>query len=171
MCFVRADDLEAVKAAYIEVIDNTPGMERHAHWVYGKHPSDEILLSYIRQGEMYVYREGGDIAGMVALVLSQGEDYESVSWQEKLRSDEVATLHLLAVRPAYRGKHLGLKILEEAMEVARKNGKRALRLDTLKCNIPARRMYERAGMSYRGEQNLYAENTGMMDFVYFEKIL
>ena len=43
-------------------------------------------------------------------------------------------------------------------------------LDALKTNLPAQRMYEKAGFLYRGEQRLYAENTGVTDFLYYEKI-
>ena len=35
-------------------------------------------------------------------------------------------------------------------------------------NIHARRMYERLGFCYRGKQNLYAKNTGLTDFLYYE---
>ena len=38
----------------------------------------------------------------------------------------------------------GIRILEETMRIAVGNGKRALLLDTLKTNLPARRMYEKA---------------------------
>ena len=87
-----------------------------------------------------------------------------------MQCDEVATVHLLAVCPDHRGKSLGVRILEEAMEIALRNGKKALRLEVLKSNLPAQRMYDRAGFVFRGEQRLYAENTGMMDFLYYEKI-
>ena len=56
------------------------------------------------------------------------------------------------------------------MGVAVRNGKKALRLDVLKLNLPAQKMFEKAGFIYRGEQRIYAENTGMMDFLYYEKI-
>ena len=59
---------------------------------------------------------------------------------------------------------------EDAMEIAVKNGKKALRLDALKSNLPAQKMYEKAGFIYRGEQRLYAENTGMTEFLYYEKV-
>ena len=49
-------------------------------------------------------------------------------------------------------------------------GKKALRLDALKSNLPAQKMYEKAGFTYRGEQRLFTENTGMTDFLYYEKI-
>ena len=171
MHLILADDFETVKRKYIDVIENTPGIECHARWAYGKHPTDESLKSHIDRGEMFLLADGEDVAGMVVIIMCQGEDYESIVWQKDLDSDEVATIHLLAVCPDYRGNSLGTKILEEAMDIAARNGKEALRLDTLKSNLPAQHMYDKAGFSYRGEQRLYAENTGMTDFLYYEKIL
>ena len=169
MKLVPADDFELVKNCYLDVIAHTPGMQQHARWEYGKHPTEEGLRGYIERGEMYFLTDGEEIAGMAAVTMYQGEDYESISWQENLENDQVAVVHLLAVRPTYQGKSLGIKMLEEIMRLAVKNGKKALRLDTLKSNIPAQRMYEKAGFSYRGRQRLYAENTGMTDFLYYEK--
>ena len=158
------------KKTYIGVIENTPDIEKYAQWVYGKHPTDELLKAYIDCGEMYVLMDGEAIAGMVAVAMCQGDDYLRISWSVDLQSDEVATVHLLAVCPDYMGKALGIRILEDAMEIAVKNGKKALRLDALKSNLPAQKMYEKAGFVYMGEQRLYAENTGMTQFVYYEKI-
>lgn len=171
MHLIRTNDFEIVKSKYIDVIDHTPDIKQHVHWVYGKHPSDELLKSYIEKGEMYCLMDGHEIAGMTAITMYQGEDYECISWQEDLPSDQVAVIHLLAICPAYRGKALGMVILDEAMELALRKGKKALRLDVLKDNLPAWKMYERANFSYRGMQRLYAENTGMLDFMYYEKIL
>ena len=64
----------------------------------------------------------------------------------------------------------GIRILEDEMEIAVKNGKKALRLDALKSNLPAQKIYEKAGFVYMGEQRLYAVNTGMTEFVYYEKV-
>ena len=171
---------------YIDVIENTPQIQQHARWIYGMHPSDELLRAYIDRGEMYVLVDdedaagdmtgdaadnvAGKVAGLVVISMCQDKDYEAVAWQEALPNDQVATLHLLAVCPAYRGRSLGMKILEEAMDVTVQKGKKALRLDTLRSNLPAQRMYERAGFSYRGEQELYTGNTGMAVFMYYEKI-
>ena len=63
----------------------------------------------------------------------------------------------------------GTIINDNSARIARENGKKALRLDTLKSNLPAQRMYEGLGFSRRGEQHLYAENTGWTDFLYYER--
>ena len=170
MHLVQTDDFETVKSKYIEVIENTPDMEKYSRWIYGKHPTDELLKAYIDRGEMYVLTDGEEIAGMAAVALCQRDEYLNISWEKDLPNDEVATVHLLAVCLDYRGKSLGLRILDEAMEIAVQNGKKALRLDALKSNLPAQKMYEKAGFIYRGEQRLYAENTGMTEFLYYEKV-
>ena len=169
MHLIQTDDFETVKSKYIDVIENTPDIGKYARWIYGKHPTDELLKAYINREEMYVLMDGDKIAGMAAVAMCQGDDYLSIPWKENLSNDEVATVHLLAVCPDHRGKSLGISILENAMKIAERNGKKALRLDALKSNLPAHKMYEKAGFIYRGEQRLYAENTGMTDFLYYEK--
>ena len=52
--------------------------------------------------------------------------------------------------------------------VRQSRGMKAVRLDALASNTPAHRIYERLGFEYRGTQHLYAENTGWMDFLFFE---
>ena len=170
MHLIQTDDFETVKSKYIDVIENTPDIEKYARWIYGKHPTDESLKAYIDRGEMYILTDGEEIAGMAAVALSQGDDYLNISWEKDLSKDEVATVHLLAVCPDHRGKSLGLRILDEAMEIAVRKGMKALRLDALKTNLPAQKMYVKAGFVYRGEQRLYAENTGITDFLYYEMI-
>jgi ribosomal protein S18 acetylase RimI-like enzyme len=171
MNLVNAHELETVKEYYIRIIENTPEIEKYARWVYGKHPTDEGLRSYIENGEMYLLMDQDTVAGMVAIVMHQGVDYETVSWAEKLGNDQVATLHILAVCPEYRGRALGSTILELAEELAKQQGKRAMRLDVLESNLPAQRMYEKAGYVYRGKQRWYAENTGWTNFLLYEKSL
>ena len=171
MNLVRAYDLETVKGHYINVIENTPEIEKYARWVYGKHPTDEALRSFIENGEMYLLADGGTVAGMVAIVMHQGTDYEDIPWTEKLENDQVATLHLLAVCPEYRGRALGNTILVLAGELAKQQEKKAVRLDVLESNLPAQRMYEKVGFVYRGKQHWYAENTGWTDFLLYEKPL
>ena len=171
MKLTLAKDFDAVKAGYFDVIARTPDIGRHARWVYGLHPSDELLQAYIASGEMYAYMDGGVLAGLAAIVMHQDQDYEAISWAESLAGDQVATLHLFAVCPDYQGKGVGGNMLEAALEIAKKKEKKALRLDALKSNLPARRMYEKAGFSYRGTQVLFAGNTGWVDFMYYEKMI
>jgi ribosomal protein S18 acetylase RimI-like enzyme len=171
MYFINTGDFETVKSKYIDVIENTPDIEKYARWIYGKHPTDEMIKTYIENKELYLLMDGESIAGMTALVMHQDNDYKNIVWDIGLENTEVSTLHILAVCPEYRGRKLGRKILEETIKLSRQNGKKAVRLDVLRSNVPAQRMYEESGFKYKGIQRLYAENTGWTDFLYYEKIL
>ena len=59
-------------------------------------------------------------------------------------------------------------MIREAIHLAQANGMKAIRLDALASNTPAHRIYERLGFGQRGQQHLYAENTGWTDFYFFE---
>ena len=170
MRLVQTDNLEFLRKKYIEVIEQTPDFMRNVRWIYGQHPKDEMIQDYMDNREMYALMNGNEIAGMVAVVMHQDDNYKTVPWQVDLRNDEVATIHILAICPEYQGRSLGIQLINQIEKLSKNNGKKAVRLDVLKSNIPAQKMYERAGYSLRGEQKLYAENTGITDFLFYEKI-
>ena len=168
MQLVLAGDFAVVREKYIEVIEHTKDMNIHARWIYGQHPTDAMIQSYIDRQEMYLFMDGQNVAGMTGLTMYQGEEYHGVIWSQRLKDDEVASLHILAVTPEYQGKGVSRRMMEAIISLAMEKGKKAIRLDTLASNIPARHMYKKFGFEYRGKQNLYAENTGWTDFLYYE---
>ena len=168
MQLVLAGDFAVGREKYIEVIEHTKDMNVHARWIYGQHPTDAMIQSYIDRQEMYLFMDGQNVAGMTGLTMYQGEEYHGVIWSQRLKDDEVASLHILAVAPEYQGKGVSKRMMEAIISLAMEKGKKAIRLDTLASNIPARHMYKKFGFEYRGKQNLYAENTGWTDFLYYE---
>ncbi len=57
----------------------------------------------------------------------------------------------LAVRPAFRGRGVGTRLLAAAIDLARRRGVDALSLSVAEVN-PARRLYERAGFEKVGRE-------------------
>lgn len=161
-------DFDQITAFYKYVIKNTEDMATYARWVYGQHPTDEMIEGYIRQGAMYVLKDDDVIVAAMAVTLSQGEDYHSIEWSTALEDDEVAVVHILCVSPDYQKQGIGKRMIQESISLAEKEGKKAVRLDALASNQPAHRMYGGLGFQLRGTQNLYAENTGWTDFLFFE---
>ena len=164
----KPDDLGKITAFYRAVIDNTPKMERYARWVWGLHPTEPMIENYIGQNAMYLLEENGNILGAMAVTLSQGEDYHSINWSVDAMDDEVAVVHILCVNPDFQRRGLGKKMVEESILLAKKEGKKAVRLDALESNAPAHRMYKALGFEQRDRQHLYADNIGWTDFLFFE---
>jgi len=161
-------DLDDVIAFYDDVIERTPDIATHAQWNKGKHPTVEGLKAYIDEGSIYLYREDNTIIGAMAMTMYQGEDYHAVEWSEQVADDKVAVIHILAVSPDKQREGIGSKMIRDAICLAQKKGMQAIRLDTLTSNKPAQRIYEHLGFECRGQQHLYAENTGWLDFLFYE---
>ena len=109
MQLVLAGALAMVREKYIEVIEHTKDMNIHARWIYGQHPSDTLIQTYIDRKEMYLLMDGQNVAGMTAIAMYQGEDYHEILWSQNLKDDEVASLHILTVVPEYQGKGVSKK--------------------------------------------------------------
>lgn len=161
-------DFEQLVLFYKYVIENTKDIEKYARWVYGQHPTDEMIMDYIRQNAMYMFEENGTILAAVAVTMSQEDGYHSISWKNDIRDDEVAVIHILCVNPDYQKQKIGQKVIKECIRLAKNEGKQAVRLDALESNTPAHKVYEAMGVQRRGRQNLYAENTGWTNFLFFE---
>ena len=164
----RPEELDDIIRFYDDVIDNTPGIEHTARWRKGAHPTAEGLKTSIELGNIYLCRENGAIVGALDYPMHQGDDYHAVNWKEDLPDDQVATVHILGVRPDVQGTGIASAIIREAIALARSNGMKAVRLDTLASNIPAQHLYESLGFDFRGRHHMYAENTGWLDFFFYE---
>ena len=80
-------------------------------------------------------------------------------------------VHLLCVNPDMQRSGIAKALMKEIIDLAKKTGKRAVRLDALSCNEPANKLYTKIGFVKCGTQNWFAENTGWIDFYLYEFVL
>ena len=127
-----------------------------------------MIMNYIKEGAMYLLENEKTIVGAMVITMSQNEDYHQINWSVDAADNEIAVIHLLSVNPDYQKQGIAKKMILESIDIAKNRMKKAVRLDALKSNTPAHRLYSSLGFEYRGTLNLYAENTGWTDFLYFE---
>ena len=163
-------DFQRIARFYQDVIARTEHMETYARWVYGQHPTDEMIHGYIRRGAMYCCKKGSSILSAAA-VTQQGDDYHGAAWALPLRDDEVSVVHLLCVAPEWQGQGVARETMGLVIELSREMGKKAVRLDALTCNTPAHRLYGSLGFQKRDQRRWYADNVGWTDFFLYELIL
>ena len=142
----------------------------YATWVYGKHPTDDMIRGYIRNGAMYCREKDGSIVASVA-VTQQGEDYHGAAWAFPLGDNEVSVIHLLCVAPNLQKPGVARETMGLVTELSRVMGTLAVRLDALSCKTPAHRLYESLGFQKRDQRRWYADNVGWTDFFLYELIL
>lgn len=163
-------DFMRLSQFYRNVIAYTEDMDIYARWVYGQHPTDEMILSYIQKGAMYYCEKEGAILSALALT-PQAEDYHDAAWSISPEDDEVSVVHLLCVAPEWQGQGVARETMRKIMEQNRETGKKAVRLDALACNTPAHQLYESLGFQKRDQRRWYADNVGWTDFFLYELVL
>ena len=164
-------DLERIVSFYKNTIKNTSTMNEYGRWVFGLHPTYEMIKDYVDNESMFLLEEHGVIIAAAAVTLSQDVDYHSISWTKDLNDNDVAVVHILCVAPEMQNSGIGREMMQFIIRFCTEERKSAIRLDALCCNIPAQRLYESLGFRKCGERNCYAANTGWITFYYFELIL
>ena len=86
-----------------------------------------------------------------------GGDYARGNWSRALDSGEFLAVHLLAVDPAHKHEGIGGFLTDCAVAYAKENGYRAVRLDIVPENLPAKRLYTSRGFTSAGRMDLRPE--------------
>lgn len=168
---VNADSFEAVKRFYTDVTAEMQGKPDSAGWIPGVYPSEDFLRAAIEKRELYALINAGELAGCVVLNSSVNDGYADVQWAIDAEGDEILAPHALAVSPEYQGSGIGTSMVEKIIEIARAQGKKAIRLDILSTNTAAEALYIKAGFSFVAEKELTYFGTYTATFKLFELIL
>ena len=171
MIFRKAEreDFDKIRSLYWILIDREQDDPSFPHWKKGIHPSDEMIQTSIDKEELYVLADRNEIAACVVVNDEKVAGYSDAPWQ--IDSDEVSVLHVLAVHPDYRGEGLARRLVENVMELERKAGIRALRLDVIENNVTAEKLYQKLGFQYIQTKTLYYDVVGEMTFKLYELVL
>ena len=118
------------------------------------HPSREYVEKAVENNELFACVKNETILG--ALVLSENPEgnYSLGNWTSNLKKGEYLAIHILAVDPEYFRSGIGVFLVKNAIAFAKKNGYKALRLDVVPGNIPAKKLYETNGFTYAGKKDL-----------------
>ena len=164
-------EYDAVRAFYFDVIDGFEGKEYHPCWEKDVYPVPEQLRSLIGKGELYVGKENGKIISVMAFNHDCNEGYAQIEWPTKAKAHEVFVIHMLAVHPSRCQSGVAGIMVRFAIDQARAQNAKAIRLDVLKGNLPANKLYEAAGFQKLHTLSLYYPDTDYTDFELYELAL
>ena len=153
------EDLDSLYEFFNIIIDHQKYDEYGADWTKDVYPSYEILKEKIENDLFFIETEDDRIIAAGAVQLHEEEDYKKGRWLKNFDDDEIAVLHLFAIHPKYRGKGYTKPFLNYIIEETGKHIK-AIHLDVVKGNLPARKIYEKVGFIYIGDVEMYYEDTG-----------
>ena len=106
------------------------------------------------------------------VIISGNDDiYNEITWPTEATTEEVSVLHLLVVHDDFSGRGFAKRLVAYSADVSRKLGKKVIRLDVIKGNIPAEKLYIKCGFKFVVEQKIFYEDTGFADFRMLEMVL
>ena len=165
------EEYESVRAFYHCIIDGVAGKTDTVGWKKDIYPAPEYLKNSISAGELYIAVEDGEIVASMVLSHDSNDGYQEFRWPTEAAQDEVTVIHALGVHPGRMGQGYGKKMVRFAIDLARKNDQKAIRLDVLKGNTAAERLYTGMGFRYLHTLKMFYEDTGWTDFELYEYVL
>ena len=161
-------DFDALWKLYADVCDQAAHDAYSPQWELDLYPTANDLQGYLDEGTMYVGRVGGELRAAMVFQPHDNPLYEQVPWHTPAEYDEVATIHMLAVHPSLRGRHVGAELVDEALRLAYEQGKRAIHLDVIRDNLAASRIYEAAGFRVVGTRTRVFDDKSTLEFQIYE---
>jgi GNAT superfamily N-acetyltransferase len=115
------------------------------------YPNAAVFENDIRLRQLWIAKEGGEIAGVSAITMDQEPEYASVGWDI---TESAIVTHRLAVGQKYRGKGIAAALLSQAETVALNRGINILRIDTNTNNAATQKLFPKLGYQFAGETGL-----------------
>jgi len=160
-----------VEKFYCGLIDSMRESEFKPEWKMGVYPTEKLLKDAIEQGTLYLAHLENRLAGAMIMNHDCEPEYGSVKWQINAKREEVMAVHLLGVAPAFQGKGIAKQMVSSAIDICGKGSIKAIRLDVLKKNIPAAKLYMSMQFKYVDSVQIYYEDTGLTDFLLYEYLI
>lgn len=161
-------NLDEVEEFYGQVSDDMEHAEYSSKWKRGVYPSRSMLERHIGEGALFLAECQEGIAGSLVLNHEHAGGYEGAPWQVDAKPDEVFVAHIVAIATKLQGKGLGVSLMRQAADLCRGLGGRAVRLDVIDGNVPAMRMYEKAGFRHVDRRLLRYDGVEPMVFELYE---
>jgi len=156
---------------YRELIESMRESEFMPEWEMGVYPTESMLKKAVEKRELYVAHMGDELIGAMILNRECEPAYDTVEWRTDAKKGEIMAIHLLGVARARQGKGVAKRMIAKAAEIGKNDLLKAIRLDVLRKNFPAAKMYESAGFIYIDSVRMYYKDTGLADFLLYELAL
>lgn len=137
-------------------------------WGKGVYPTDAYLKEALSAGELYRLTEGSGLLACVILNNRANEGYAGCPWSLECAPQDILYVHTLAVHPSLQKKGIGKIVVREIVNLARRQGKKAIRLDVLSACREAERLYAKSGFRFVIAKDMYYEDTGLVEYKMYE---
>lgn len=160
-----SQDLDAVEELYGAMCDYLADKPFNPNFRRGGFPARENAEKYLAADGLYIAREGGGIAGSIALTASPSAE------EDQSGEDGVLYVHMVAVHPVLLRQGVASAMLDFTTREAARRGGSSLRIYVWEGNTPAIRTYEKNSFVRMGKEDIGLGEFGLDWFYLYEKRL
>ena len=125
------------------------------------YPGEEEIKNDLAAGCLYVLEDEGDVIGAVSIV-PENETDGFGCWKVRENAREFARV---VIRPDRQGRGLSRLLVEGVVKELRARGAEAIHISVAKTNIPAGKLYAKAGFEIRGEADIFGGSYYLCEMV------
>ncbi len=164
----RIEDIDKIENSYDRLLIYEQEHGTNSNWVYGVYPTRSVAEKAFGEGTLYVLEDEGKICASMILNHNQPEEYGTMDWMYSAEPEEVLVLHTLCVPPSEAGRGYGSQMVKYTIDIAKKMGLKAVRLDTWVGNKPASSLYIKMGFRCVGVTNVMLNGLIPSELALFE---
>lgn len=148
------EEIPLVGEFYDDVVKYLTEHINYPRWMYKEYPSTPFVQQMTEIQRQFVCCDGDTIVGAFVLDEDKQNEYTTVKWSVPLQPNEYLVCHALATAVPMQGRGIGKQIVQFCIDYAKQHGYKAIRLDVVPDNYPAKKLYEGFGFRFVGDYDL-----------------
>lgn len=164
-------DIEEIKELYDDLCDYLEEHENFPGWKKDIYPVREDAEKGVKENALFVALIEEKIVGTFILRHKPEAGYKNATWLTENDYSRIYVVYTLAVHPEFMKYGVGQAMLQFAEKFAIEEGCISIRLDVVKGNIPAERLYVKSGFRFIDTVSLGYEEYGLPWYNLYEKVL
>lgn len=164
----KDEDIVRVGEFYDEVVHWLDQHVNYPRWLHKVYPAEAGVRAMTEAGCQYICCEGESIVAAFALSAEPQGNYQKGNWSRDLPDGSYMVLHALAIDPERQRQGIGGEIIRFCVDQAKAEGCKAIRVDIVPTNYPARRLFEKNGFAYVGDVDLELDIGDIPEFSLYE---
>lgn len=141
-------DIDSVAAFYDRIVMFLDDHINYPCWIYKVYPSIESVKAMTEEESQYICIYDENIVGAFVLNDKPQGSYWKAKWSQKLNDGDYLVLQTLAIDPIMQGQGFASQAIEFSIEKAKSEGYKAIRIDVIPDNYPAKKLFEKNGFEY-----------------------
>lgn len=161
-------DIEKISQTYEDLLLYEQEHGSNSNWRLGIYPTKEIPLEHIPKGDMYVLEKENEICASMILNSEQPAEYQKINWLYTAPQEQTLVIHTLCIPPQRAGRGYARQMLKFAVEQAKAQGCKVIRLDTWEGNAPAAKLYRKNRFRFAGQAPALLQGLIAEEQIFFE---